>query len=554
MRKEVFGLSDFYSGIEKSNSLRKDREMRKRLFFLCGVAVLFFLFSSCAQQELTQGELQKLDQLRARSFEYVKELLVDYFQADAYGEESHYEQIVKKYKDIFDKENIQIVQKAMDLTTDPIEKKKLDYLRVYLVDGYVSQETAKYEDMMNKLNAEAVIFVGKDTIPYRQYGYVMSYEPDRNKREKISYARIPTIDKQKAIESERMAKTDSMLTEFGYENQAEFLEDYRLADFDQFAGVCQSFIKATDSLYFELFKEYAPKMTGVSVDDFRSWDFSLLWRGGMFDKYFPKEKLVSRMKGTLMGIGIDMDQQDALTLDTEERPKKQPRAACYPASIPHDVRINVKPIGGHDDYDAFFHEMGHAQHFLHSKEEGFEFNYLGNNTVTETYAFLFEYLIEDPIYLKEKFNFTGDDLNEFIRYRSFIRLLQTRSYCANFLFERLLYTDAPNLMEEYVNIRQPVLGFTFARIDSIRYLLGGDNFYSVDYLRAWFMEAQLKKMLKEKYGERWYDNPEAGEYLRTLWATGSRWTGQEMAEFIGVGRIDYAALKEDLEWKAGYGQ
>ncbi len=530
--------------------------MRKGLFFLSILVVIFslILFSSCAKQELTKEELQRLEQLRARSFDYVKELIEDFFEADAYGGESHYEQIVKKYKDIFEKKNIQIVQKAMSATEDPEETKKLDYLRVYLIDGYISQETAKYEDQMNKLTSEAVIIVDQDTIPYRHYGFVMSHEPDRGKRKRISFGRIPTVEKQISIITEQMAKNDSMLEEFGYKNEAEFLEDYRLADFDQFAGVCQSFIEATDSLYFALFKEYAPKMTKVAADDFRSWDFSLLFKGGIFDKYFPKENLVAEMKSTLLGLGIDMDNQKALTLDTEDRPKKQPRAACYPASVPDDVRINLKPIGGHDDYDGFFHEMGHAQHFLHSKEQGFEFNYLGNNTVTETYAFLFEYLIDDPDYLKENFKFTQSDLNDFIRYRSFIRLLMTRLYCANFLFERLLYTSAPDLMEEYIKINQPVIGYTFAKIDSIRYLLSGDHFYSADYLRAWFLEAQLKKVLQEKYGEKWYNNPEAGAYLKTLWATGCRWTGQELAEFIGVGRIDYNALKEELEWMANYEQ
>lgn len=530
--------------------------MRNRLFFLSGALVIFFffLFSSCAKQELTKDELQRLEQIRERSFEFIKEIVDDFFKADAFGGESHYEKIVKKYKDTFERENIKIVQKAMKVTDDPEEKKKLDYLRVYLIDGHVGQETAKYEDQMNKLTSEAVIIVDNDTIPYRHYGYVMSYEPDREKRKRISFARIPTIEKQKAIITEQMAKTDSMLEEFGYRNEAEFLEDYRLADFEKFAQVCKSFIKSTDSLYFALFKEYAPKMTKVSADTFRSWDFSLLFKGGMFDKYFPKENLVINMKKTLLDLGIDMEKQKALTLDTEDRPKKQPRAACYPVSIPNDVRINLKPIGGHDDYDGFNHEMGHAQHFLHSKEKGFEFNYLGNNTVTETYAFLLEYLIDDPDYLKGHFKFTQNDLKDFVRYRAFIRLLMTRIYCAHFLFERLLYTNAPDLMEEYIKINQPVLGYTFARIDSLRYLLSGDHFYSADYLRAWFLEAQLKKVLQDRYGEKWNKNPEAGEYLKTLWATGCRWTGQELAEFIGVGKIDYGALKQELEWMANYGQ
>jgi hypothetical protein len=529
--------------------------MKKRRIFLTVVGIVFFLiFTSCAEKQLTLEENKKLDEVRARSYEFVKEATKDGFKADAYGEESHYEIIVKKYKDIFDKENIKIVQKGMAVAKDPEERKKLDYLRVYLMDGYIGQETAKYGDQMNKLTSEAILIVDKDTIPYRHYSYVMAYEPDREKRKEISFARIPIIAQQDSIIIADMAKTDTMLKEFGYKTQKDFLQDYRLANFDQFAEVCKEFISSTDSLYFALFKEYAPKFANVSADSFRSWDFALLYKGAKFDKYFPKENLVSNMKKTLLGLGIDLDKQKALTLDTEERPKKEPRAATYPVSIPDDIRINLKPIGGQDDYDGFAHEMGHAQHALASKETGFEFNYLGNNTVTETYAFLMEYLMDDPNYLKEHFKFTPEDLKDFIRYRGFIRLLMTRIYCGDFLYERYLYTNDPNLKEEYAKIEQPILGYQWVQIDSLKYLLSGDHFYSADYLRAWFLEAQLKKVLQEKFGEKWFESPEAGDYLKSLWATSSRWTGDELVQQIGVGKIDPKALKDEITWMARFGE
>ena len=44
----------------------------------------------------------------------------------------------------------------------------------------------------------------------------------------------------------------------------------------------------------------------------------------------------------------------------------------------------MKPEGGLDDYSAFFHESGHAQHFAYEDPKlSFAKALMGNNTVTE---------------------------------------------------------------------------------------------------------------------------------------------------------------------------
>ena len=64
-----------------------------------------------------------------------------------------------------------------------------------------------------------------------------------------------------------------------------------------------------------------------------------------------------------------------------------------------------------------------------------------------------------------------------------------------------------------------------------------DKFYSADYLRAWFLESQLKEKLKSDYGPDYYTKLATGEYLKKLWGYGNRYSPEELAKMIGVGQL-----------------
>ena len=45
-------------------------------------------------------------------------------------------------------------------------------------------------------------------------------------------------------------------------------------------------------------------------------------------------------------------------------------------------------------------------------------------------------------------------------------------------------------------------------------------FYAARYLRAWALETHLRAALRERFGAAWFDEPEAGAFLRELWSAG----------------------------------
>jgi hypothetical protein len=68
------------------------------------------------------------------------------------------------------------------------------------------------------------------------------------------------------------------------------------------------------------------------------------------------------------------------------------------------------------------------------------------------------------------------------------------------------------------------------------------GYYSADYLRAWITESMLRHHLEHAYGEAWFAEPEAGIFLRGLWATGESKENEDVARMIGYQPLDTAHL------------
>ena len=139
---------------------------------------------------------------------------------------------------------------------------------------------------------------------------------------------------------------------------------------------------------------------GIGLRDLRRSDLPYFFRAGGFDGLFPSEQLIPALEQTLSGLGIDLDAQPNVRLDTEQRPLKSPRAFCAPVHVPDEVYLVIPRQGGREDYAALFHEAGHTEHYAHvDASMPFEFRHLGDNSVTEGFAFLVEHLTEDQAWL-----------------------------------------------------------------------------------------------------------------------------------------------------------
>src|SRR5439155_7507721 len=149
---------------------------------------------------------------------------------------------------------------------------------------------------------------------------------------------------------------------FGYPDCVAMYDDLRALHLADLTEKMQAFITATAELYFSALDTYLSEMR-ILRDDARKCDLARIFRGPAYDALFPEERMLGTLYATLRDLGILLEDQKNIHLDTQTRPLKSPRAFCSTIQVPDDVRLVIKPSGGVQDYEALLHEAGHAEHY-----------------------------------------------------------------------------------------------------------------------------------------------------------------------------------------------
>ena len=237
---------------------------------------------------------------------------------------------------------------------------------------------------------------------------------------------------------------------------------------------------------------------------------------------------------------MDLADHPNVALDVERRPRKSPRAFCAPVRVPADVRLVLPPVGGAEDYEILFHEGGHALHYG-SVDAGlpFERRCLGDNAVTESFAFLLEHVTEDAGWLTEALGLA--EPGPYVAHRRARRLLYLRRYCGKIAYEAELHA-APSLdgLDEVYGGR--IGGALAVPWPATLWLTDLDpGFYAADYLRAWALEAALRARLRDVHGPAWWREPAAGDEVLALMRPGQPHRAEEV-----LGEPDLGVLVADL--------
>jgi oligoendopeptidase F len=461
-------------------------------------------------------------------------------------EEMNLSAIYEKYWHLFTKPIILEVKEKRKRAKGE-EERKLRYLQEFFVSGYLDTVVKELSDKAETMQSKEKIKVDSKEIPFRLAAIKISNESDKTKRGKIFQARNKVVDKTiNPVLKERMQKLHYTAIKLGYKNYMTLFENVKNIDFISLEKILHSFIEKTESLYVTLLDKALKDKIGVSLKDAERHDLAYLFRAKEFDNYFKKEKAVETLKETLTNMGIRLDKQKNIAIDTEERPSKSPRAFCSGIKVPDEIKLVIMPHGGHDDYAALFHEAGHAEHYgCVDADLDMEYKRLGDNSVTETYAFLLEYLLTNENWLKQ--HTPMKDAKTYLDFLYLYKLFFVRRYGAKLSYEIKLHTSETleGMEKLYETTLDKVLKFKNGRT---LYLMDlDDGFYCAQYLRAWIFEAQLRAMLRKKFGEEWFNTAEAGKFLTKLWAEGQKHDVIELAKTLGYSGLDINPLLMSIQ-------
>ena len=485
---------------------------------------------------------------RADAERFIEELDREYYLHMAgHKPELEIEAIYAGHAGLFEREPVERLLAASRSGAGGDDARRRRYLAQFAFDAFLGQATKGLEVESARLEAELEVEGPDGAVPFRQVPVEMANEPDAGRRAELERARDELLAEHlNPLYREGLERSHALCRELGWDGYAAAYAELRGLDFEAVRAETQRFLELTDPAYAGVLDPLLERAGLPRLGELGRADMPRFFRAAELDGPFDASRLVESFSVTMAGLGIDLASQENVHLDVEARPTKSPRAFCSPARVPDEVYLVVAPVGGREDFAALFHEGGHTEHYAGVDPAlPFEFRHLGDNAVTESFAFLFDQLTETPAWLKRRLG-VGDPA-EIVAHARASQLLMMRRYAAKLAYEIELHGPAPDLGTLDQRYAELLGGATRVRWPAVAWLSDVDpGFYVVCYLRAWALEALWRRSLVERFGELWFEEPAAGEWLRSLWREGQRLGAEELAERELGATLDFAALADEL--------
>lgn len=495
-----------------------------------------------------------LNQLRDRAQQFTEDVSREsYLAHSGQKPEAALQAIYSKYSDTTSDEALELcVGRFRNAPEGSEELRAARMLLEWEVESRVGQVLAPLDEREISLEHSAVIRVpdGGD-VPYARAAIDIANTSDRTERNALDAARAGVAESTFApLRLERLQRereeVESLGLARGYNATFELLSGVALQDL---ASQCAAFLRDTRTMWEEVLREQL-RSFGVPPGEATRADALALFRLSEYDDAFPQSGMEEAIRRSCADMGINPSAGGRIHFDLGDRPGKRSRAFCSPVRVPDEVYLVLRPHGGQSDYGTFLHELGHALHFGYARADyPFEYRWLGDNSVTEAYAMLFDHRMQDRGWLLRYSGLGKGRITEFLRLSAFEELHFLRRYCAKLIYEVQVYGgEVPwsAVPELYATTLSEATGFRYRTADAFLDL--DPRYYSTRYLRAWQLQAVLNDSLTERFNEDWWRNPATGSWMvRELFGEGQRETAHELAERTAGVSINFAPLIARVE-------
>jgi hypothetical protein len=498
---------------------------------------------------------EALDALRARGEAFLQDVSREYYSSHAgLKPAAELQPIYERHREAYGDEAIELALGLLKDSAPGTEEHRSGRMLVeWLLDSRVGRALAPLEEREIAWEGKAVIALADGGgEPYRRASITMANTRDAKERRALDNARASLVEAELApMRQERLSREKDMV------EQMAIASGY-LNTFDALAGMkiralrddCAAFLRDTQPMWDDVFPEFLKRGLGITPSEATRADALALMRVPEFDAGFPAEAMEREVRRQVTEMGASPDANGRVRYDTGDREGKRARAFCAPVNVPDEVYLVLRPHGGQNDWQTLLHELGHALHFANIDTAlPFEHRWLGDNSITEGYAMLFDHRMKDRGWLSRYTQLSANDLPRYLRSAGFEELHFLRRYCAKLIYEVELYgcgVSWSSLPDLYVATLSDATGFKYQRADA--FVDVDPHFYSARYLRAWQLQSLLAETLVERFNDDWWRNPAAGPWIvQELFARGQRELAEEQAQRVAKKSLSFAPLVKAIE-------
>ena len=500
-------------------------------------------------------ETDTLGALRTRGEAFLEDVSREYHAAHAgLKPQADLQPIYERHREAFGDESF---DDAMNLFRESAigspDRRSATMLLEWLIESRVGRELAPLEEREFAWeNAAIVPLPDGGGEPYSRASITIANTRDKNERRGLDDARAKLVLSELApMRQERLAREKSLVEAAGIApSYNETFETLAGISLHELRAECERFLRDTQGMWDDVLPGFLKKGLGITPKEATRADALALMRAPEFDEYFPAGQMESAVRRQVKDMGISPDANGRVLYDTVEREGKRARAFCAPVRVPDEVHLVLRPHGGQNDWQTLLHELGHALHFGNAERSlPFEFRWLGDNSITEGYAMLFDHRMQDAGWLGRYTELRSTDVPRFLRTAGFEELQFLRRYCAKLIYEVQLYSGNVSwgaLPDLYVETLTGATGFRYQRSDA--FVDVDPRFYSARYLRAWQLQSLLNETLVERFNEDWWRNPNAGPWIvAELFNRGQSELAEEQARRVSGKSLGFAPLVRAIE-------
>lgn len=321
------------------------------------------------------------------------------------------------------------------------------------------------------------------------------------------------------------------------------------------SAAAEVFLERTEAVYTSYLSRWAARVMPAAGPRaaLHYADGLFFRRSAHLDAHFRGMDFRAVYGETVAGLGVRLEAQRNLRLDEEARPAKSARSECFAVAPPEDVRLVVGAArGGADWQRESFREGGRAQVLAWVSRELAarypEFVHAPDVATSDGHASLFSGLFRDAAWLAAHRGMRATEAREAAGFFALADLHDARRECAS-LRHSLAFAESgggrsEQSAESYAESHTEATGF---RYEAATHLLDADEgIASSSNLRARLFAAGLAEHLRARHGRRWFASRAAGDELRDLWNTASRYTVEELSRLVWGGGLSFELLADDL--------
>src|SRR4029079_7519075 len=390
-------------------------------------------------------EALSIERLRKDGESFNEELSREFYESlSGLKAEAQIQPLYEKYRAIFSDDSLELTREAFLGSAEGTEERRSARLLLdWQVESHSSRQLASLDEREIAWEGEAVVQLSDGRqIPYQRTSIELGNSTDRHERAMIEAARAKLVEKELApMKKERFQRerdiTEAIGVANGYNATWELLSGISLSDL---RAECEAFLRDTQAMWDDIAPRVAKRVLGMPLKETTRADALALFRAREFDEYFPAREMESAIRRQVTEMGIDPEANGRIILDTGDREGKRSRAFCSPVRVPDEVYLVLRPHGGQTDWNTFLHELGHALHYAYMRPDlAFEYRWLGDNSITEGYAMLFDHRMKDTNWLKRYTELGPSRISPYLRKAGLEEFHFLRRYCAKLIYETDLY-------------------------------------------------------------------------------------------------------------------